>query len=493
MKITSPKSKSSKVPVTEHALDLCRKALEFRDKGNHDAAQRAMRPLWKHIGARPEIEGLPSPVAAEVLLCAGVITGSVGSKGEVKDAQEKAKNLITESITLFESLGDLKKVAEARAEIAYCYWREGALDDARVMFNEAIQRLTTEGNTRATAILRLAIVEWSASRFSEALKLLTTNAALFKKITSHAIKGAYHNQLALALRHVATTEKRNECFQEAIREYEQADYHLKLAKNVTFRAHVQNNLGFLLFKLSRFKEAHPYLDEARRLTVTMRDKVRTAQVDETRAQVFLAEKKLPEAESAARQAAVVFERAGRQCFLAEALITQGIALARLYKTELAEFTFQKAIEVAHQAGALNIAGIAALTLIEELDQLSPEVVLAAYERASDWLSDSQSLEMLLRLNKAARRVLSSLHGEMDADEALETLLNKPPNLLREVLKYERNLIRQALVRAEGSITRAAVSLGMTYQGLGYVMQTRHSDLVSERKPMRHRSRKDQPE
>lgn len=489
MKIALPKIKALRTPAKEDALDLCRKAFEFRDKGNYEGAQRAIRPYWKGADVRPEVEGFHPSIAAEVLLCAGVITASIGSKGEIGDAQEKAKDLITESITLYESLGDVTKIATARVELAYCYWREGALDDARVMFNEALQRLTTEGNTRARAILRLAIVEWSASRFSDALTLLTVNAFLFKKITNHAIKGAYHNQLALAFRHLATTENRDDYFQKAILEYEEADHHCKLAKNVAFRAHVKNNVGFLLFKLSRFKEAHRYLEEARRLTVSVRDKVRTAQIDETRAQVFLAENKLSEAESTARQAVVSFGKAGRQCFLAEALVTQGIALAKLNKVEQAEFTFQKAIEVAHKAGALNIAGIAALTLIEELDGLSSKVMVAAYERARDWLRTSQSIEMLQRLNEAAHQTFLSLHGEMDADEALEILLNKPPDLQREMLKYERNLVRQALLRADGSLTRAATSLGLTYQGLAYVIENRHKDLMKERTPVRRRARK----
>src|SRR5215208_6901261 len=46
------------------------------------------------------------------------------------------------------------------------------------------------------------------------------------------------------------------------------------------------------------------------------------------------------------------EKSGHQCFLAEALTTHGIALARLGKTERAQFTIQRAIEVAHQAGSL---------------------------------------------------------------------------------------------------------------------------------------------
>lgn len=56
-------------------------------------------------------------------------------------------------------------------------------------------------------------------------------------------------------------------------------------------------------------------------------------------------------------------------FLAEALVTHGIALARLTKTMRARLALQEAVEVAQRAGALNQAGIAALTLIEEIEQL----------------------------------------------------------------------------------------------------------------------------
>lgn len=94
-----------------------------------------------------------------------------------------------------------------------------------------------------------------------------------------------------------------------------------------FRADVKNNVGFLLYKLARHKEAHRYLNEARRLTVSFRDKARTAQIDETLAQVLIAQGKLKDSETIARKAATALKSAGHQFMAAEALITQGIALA----------------------------------------------------------------------------------------------------------------------------------------------------------------------
>jgi tetratricopeptide (TPR) repeat protein len=490
VKITSPKITTSRHSPNDTALLCCQVALELKDKGDYEGAQRAMRPVWPRKAEAPDVKSLHASVAAEVLLCAGILTRWIGGKNQIKAAQESAKNLISESITFFESQSDTKRVAAARSELAYCYWREGALNEAKILFDEALTKLTMEGNTRAKAILGLAIVEWSASHHYEALQILVDNAQLFKKITNEAIKGAYHSQIAIVLRHLAIADKKEIYLQRAIEEYEQSDRHFKLARNISFRADVKNNVGLILLNLARFKEADRYLQEARRLAISVRDRARAAQIDESRAQVLIAQKKLSEADSLASNSVQSLERSGHQCLLADALTTHGIALARLKKLERAQFTFQRAIEVAHQVGASNKAGLAALTMIEELHDLSPEILRTAYDRASEWLAKSQSQDISQRLNAVARKVLMSVGGEVKAEAATEVLLNKPCDLQREVLKYEGSLIKQALSKVNGSVTRAAEMLNLSYQGLAYIIGTRHKDLLKERSPIRRRSRRD---
>jgi tetratricopeptide (TPR) repeat protein len=487
--MTSPKLHTSHLSANEEALLRCQTALDLKDREDYEGAQAVMRPLWKGFGEAPETVGLYSSVTAEVLLCVGILTGWIGNRNEIKVAQEQAKNLITQSIALYESIGDVKKMAAARAELAYCYWREGALDEARIMFNEALRRLTTGGNTRARALLRLAIVEWSASRYSESLRILEENAALFKKIPNHTLRGTYHNQLALVLRNLATEGKNSDFIQRAIREYEEADKEFKLAHNIVFRAHVKNNVGFLLYKLSRFKEAYQWLEQARRLTLSVRDKVRTAQINETLAQVLIAQKKHKEAESVARGAVRAFEKSGHQCLLAEALITHGIALARLGKREQAQFTFQRAVEVAREVGALNRAGVAALSLIEELDDLSRDTLHSAFQGAAEWLVNAEGKDLLVRFCAAAKKVLSAMGAELTVENATDHLLNRQFDLHQEVLKFEETFIRHVLAKVNGRLTRAAALMGMSYQGLAYVIQSRHPELLNERSPVRRRSRK----
>jgi len=491
VRLASPKISISHLSANEEALLRCRTALEQYDREDHRGAQATMHRLWEGVGERPRTAGLHASVAAEVLLCVGVLTGWIGSKNQISDAQETAKNLISEAINYFNLISDRKKVAAARVELAYCYWRNGEFNEARIMLCEALKELTTEGDTKAKAILKLTTIEWTSGRYFEALTLLENNASLFQKVPNHTTQGAYHSQIAIVLRNLATPENRSEYFQRAINEYKEAARHFKLARNPIYRADVKNNLGVLLYKLSRFTEAHKYLDEARLLTVSFKDKARTAQIDETRAQVLLAQGRLKEAEALARKAATALAKSGHQCLVADALMTQAIAFARSHQTDRAHLVFQKAITVALQVDAYSKAGLATLSLIEEISNLSPAILQAAYERAREWLADSQSQEILSRLNAAAGKFVSSVRSDLSADDATEILLNKGFDFQQKLLETERQMITKALAQTNGRVTHAARLLGLSYQGLAYMIDSRHKDLLKARSPKRPRKRKTQ--
>jgi tetratricopeptide (TPR) repeat protein len=491
MKIAWLKLDTSHLSPNDAALERCRFALDLRDQSNYKGVRQVMLPLWKHVGDDPEVKGLDPLVAAEVFLCVGILTSWIGSQEGIEKSQETAKDLIGKAIMIFESLGDSLKVAESRAEIAYCYFREGGLDEARIMLNEALQRLSPQGNTKARALLKLAIVEWTAARYSVAHEILANNAPLFTRITNHITLGTYHNELAIVLTNLAEWEplNREKHLQEAIKEFKSAGNHFRLGKNKVFDACVKNNLGLILLSLDRFKDAHKNLDEARRLSVSTRNKVQTAVIDESRAQVFIAERKYKPAEGVARHAVRVLDKCGHQAHLADALNTHGIALARLGKSEQALFTLQRAYETAQQAGALNKAGMAALTIIEELDDAPTETLSFAFDRASEWVPSPQSEELWPRLNAAARKVFVRLHGELGAEVDTKALTFKPFKLHEEMHRLEEMLIRNTLSEVNGRITPAAKHMGMSYQGLAYIIQNRHPKLLKERTPVRTRTRK----
>ena len=486
--MASPKLESAHLIANDEALRRCRTALEQKDRGDYAGALETMRSLWKGVGERPKTAGLDPSVEAEVWLCVGILTSWIGSRNQVRDAQELAKNLITQSMGYFESKGDVTKVAVAESEIAYCYYREGTLNEARSWLRDAVNKLTFEGAARARALLKLTTVECSASRFHEALELLNDNEALFRRITNHTIKGGYHTEFAIILRNLARTENSPEYFRRAISEYKKAESQFRLAHNPIFRADVINNVGFLLFKLSQYKEAHKHLAEARRLTVKFKDKTHTAQIDESRAQVLIAEGRLTEAERIARRAVSALRKGGHFCMMAEALITQGVALARLGRTDHARFTFRQAIEAALDVNALNVAGLAALTLLEEIQELPAETLQASYCQAREWLANVQSPDIKLRLADVAGRVVASIRTALSTDEATEILLNEPGGLRAQLEKHEGVVIKRALAEANGRVTHAATLLDIRYQSLAYIIERRHPDLLKKRTPIRRRQR-----
>ncbi|HEX8632973.1 MAG TPA: response regulator [Pyrinomonadaceae bacterium] len=452
--------------------------------GNYEAAREAMGEFWQGIGMRPELDKLETRTVGEVLLRVGALTGWLGSSEQSEGAQEKAKGLIYESIRIFEALPEEEKVAEAQIELAVCYWREGAFDEARIMLLHALSHLhNTDSEVKAVALLRSAIVEVSAKRFNDALRIHIEAIPLFKNVHD-ALKGKFHHSFADVLNHLSATEGREEYVDRALIEYEAASYHYQQAGHARYQACVENNLGFLFGTIDRFAEAHEHLDRAQALLTSLKDRVHLAQVDETRAKVLLEQRKDAEAEKLARMAARALEEGGQRSLYAEALTTHGIALARLGKPRTAQEVLEKAVQVAEEAGDLESAGQAALTLIEEVgSHLSELEAGEIYVRAAKLLEKSQNMATLKRLCECARRVLFLTHAAAAPPDW------KGFSFREAVRRYESQLIERALKDADGMVSRAAQMLGFKHHhSLVSLLKNRHKHLLHVRTPIVPRKR-----
>jgi tetratricopeptide (TPR) repeat protein len=312
----------------ERALLRCQLAKRLEETGRYEAAREALGELWSCVGERPELGDLRLEIAATVLLRVGVLTGWLGSAHQIEGSQEVAKNLISESLEKFKQTGERKGAAEAQAELGYCYWREGAFDEARVLMKDALALLSDDDEElKAVILLRLALVEKVAYKTVDALQLLTEAAPLFSASDNNTLKGRFHNEYAQVLRKLGEAESRGQYIDRALIEYAAASYHFEQGGHTRYQACVENNLGFLFSNIGKYEEAHTHLDRAQALLTSLRDEVHLAQTDETRARVYLAEGKVVEAERVARAAVGVLERGGEQALLAEALTPQGVALA----------------------------------------------------------------------------------------------------------------------------------------------------------------------
>ena len=411
----------------------CQLAREFENKGEYEEAREILSGLWPHMSQRPRVKGLEPDIAAEVLLRAGVLTGWIGSE-QITDAQEQAKDFISESLRIFESRKYKKKIAEAQTELALCYMRIGEYENASDFLKLALRELAIDNELKAKAVLRSGIVKRHARLHKEALTYLTRNGPLFHKINSQLLKGCYHQTLGDVLMEVCESERPGDYLDRAFLEYAAASYHFEQAEHRRYLANVENNLGFLYLEINCCKEAHEHLNRARRILTTLKDRIALAEVDETRARVFLKEKRNEEAERAARSSVRTLETRDRPSLLAEALKRHGMALARLGHYSAALHSFRRAVDLSQDS--FNRAADVALTSFQEL-------------------------------------------GERLAVKEAVTASGRP--LDEEVFLLEHALIKDALDGAEGRVTFAARTLGMSYQRLTHKLQTKHKDLLSHKR------------
>ncbi len=461
----------------------CRVAADLIHTGRYEAAREALGELWRGVGERPDVKKLPPATAAEVLLQCGTLTGWLGSVRSVEGAQEKAKDLLTEALRKFQSQGQREKVSEVHYELGMCYWRLGAFDEARVVLDDALKASGEEDTElRAKILIRRTLVEISENRYLEALNILKEAEPIFES-ANDAIKGRWHGQKGLVLRRLATAEGRAEYFDKAIIEYTAAIYHYEQAGHERYRALNLNNLAFLLYKLGRYRDAHEHLDRAQLIFTRLKDAGNSAQVDETRARVFLAEGKYREANRVLAGVIQTLEKSGESALLADALTVQGIVWVRLGSVESSIDIINHAMRMAQDSGALTQAGLAALTLIEEhgaAGQLPESELVKVYRRADELLKGTQDAEDIARLRACARTVIEKLSGAQLSDKDFYL-----PDVVRA---YEAKFIREALEAEQGSITRAAKRLGVQHQSLINILKTRHKELLSLRTPAKPRRR-----
>ncbi|HEY6120054.1 MAG TPA: tetratricopeptide repeat protein, partial [Pyrinomonadaceae bacterium] len=243
-----------------------------------------------------------------------------------------------------------------------------------------------------------------------------------------------------------------------------------------------------------------HLNNARSLFVKLKDKGMVAHVDETWTRSLLGEGRYEEANKTIARAIRIFEEGDESSALAEALTTQGTVLARLGKCDDALSVFDRALTVAENAGDRHSKGLSTLTLIEELSSSVPGKTLRQYyQQAEASLAGVQNPGIRARLGDCARRILkaeseSQNQPNVESDLPAFHVHGRKQHvefscaLEDEVLRYEGDLIKRALESSGGSVTRAARLLGITHQGLAFILNGRQKSLLGARKPVKPRRR-----
>ena len=467
---------AQELSADKRAVLRCLLARQYEQAGDYEAASQAMAELWQGVGALPNLEGLDDETKALVVLRVGALTGWIGSESQIEGSQEVAKDLISESVRMFEELDKRTQVGQARSDLAVCYWRAGAYDEARVMLQEALVEFDVRDvEQRAIALTWKAEVERASHRLNEALRIYNQSAPLFDEISNHFLTAHFHHGLANTLNQLSSIERRKDYVDLALIEYAAASIHFEHAGHERYQACVENNLGFLFSTIGKYEDAHEHLDRAQMLMTRLKDNVHLGQIDETRARVLLAEGRIVEAERAARSAVARLEKGDALSLLAEALITHGVALSQLRRSDQARAVFERAISVSQECGDFESAGLAALTLVEKLGyELSAEDVHTTLDQAKRLVS-SENIETIRRLARAAFQALSLSPNWKDF--SLRAFLRR----------LEAHAIKEALRESKGKVSEAARLLGFKHhQSLISLLNTRHKELLPARSKIKKR-------
>lgn len=349
------------------------------------------------------------------------------------------------------------------------------MDEARLWFQTALTKAEDPIN-RLRILVNSTTVEVSTNHLNDALTMLDRAAAILDNVSDDASLGRYYMQRGIVMRRMGGVEN----LDRALLDHTAARVHFEKANHRRYFARAQNNIGVIMLELGRYDEALETLADARRTFAGLGDVGTAAQVDETRARVYVAQQRYAEAEKIARASVSVLERGGEQSLLVESLQTLGVTQARQQKSQAAIETLRRAVEVAETAGDPASSGRALLTLIEELHAYLPaDEISRAYSEADRKLGEDVGRETLTRLRACARLIGSE-------PSALAQPARTEATFDQQVRQFESTLIRRALEEANGSVTRAARTLGLTHQGLCYIINHRHKSLLSARAPIRVR-------
>ena len=403
---------------TEHVLACCTIAREKLEIGDYEGGCAVLRPWWQ-FGVWPNQRGLDEPIAGELLLVTGALTDSIARAKRIPGGQRLAETLLSGAIAFFEHLGAYTKSVEAYIELGCCYYHQGFFELAHATLRTCVSRLTDEDtDLRAVALIRLAIVERHAGRIQEALSLLDQVVTL-ETAASPCVRGRFQAEMANTLKELGIAQCKDEYFSRALNHYEQAALQFDQIGNLRYAAAVENNRGYLLLSLDRFKEAQTYLERARVLFLELGDSIGCAQVDETLAQLYLRAEKYPLAANAIKLAVETLEGSGEDVLLAEALATQGLVLCRLGQRHEAKPIIERARRVAERCGDREGAGRALLILIEEMcDQLPDDERREIGAQANQLLANSQQQATRERLHKCLD-MIAEAHSRHEAQREQE--------------------------------------------------------------------------
>src|SRR5688572_17122136 len=190
------------------AKALTKRLLYLEKCGRYEEALAEVRHIWEDTTVLPNTDDFDPQTAAEIILRCGSLIGFLGHIKQIPNAQEKSKNLLTETYNRFLDIYNVEKIAECANYLALAYWRAGALVEAETWIEEALSyNLPNSNRTRLYSHIIKSMTLLLSKKYEEVCLNLVELSDDFINFADNFLKGSFYNNYGLALKNLGNIDK----------------------------------------------------------------------------------------------------------------------------------------------------------------------------------------------------------------------------------------------------------------------------------------------
>ncbi len=419
--------------TTNELLHLIEEARNIELCRDLDSLREILLTVW-NIEETPRFDNYEEPIKAELLRLCGVFLSFYGFARSLKDYQIRGKNLLMNAAEIFEENKISDKAAEAKINLAFCYWNLGEVNEMEAILNMVesdFSKNLLHPIYLRVRLNRLLIHLWKQD-IKSGLEVIDDIALSMQFCTDLRLLAMFHNQAGIFYRISKNYNKAVFHLNEAVRFADEA-------KNKLFAAFNFNNLALVYKDIKDFQSALKYITDSIEQAEKLNNKGFLPHALDTKALIFLDWNKPKNALDTIKKSIESFKKGEDYRGLTDAIWTKVRCLLRLGRKEdaLADFVELENI-AAEQIGEIAVKKfrkhlsdelyvLRNLPLAEEVNEFRKERVSAALIEAKGVIG------------KAAQILRLKNH------QALSDILNKQFPELMDELGFQRRAKRRSKI------------------------------------------------
>lgn len=359
-------------------------ALQKELIGDYENAYLALHPLWPDVSAQPQTDFLPENIEAEVFLRCGSVAGYLGNARRMPDLQEHARDLLTKARMCFSGFDEGERIAECENALAQSYWRTGAYDEAQIWLSEALSHdLENASSVRTFTHVLIGMVFLSMGKPNETYQHYQTNFPIISQCQSDFIKGCFFTNFGLALKNLNQIIEAQENLKQALTCFVRC-------QNKLYAGLACNNLARLFQVTGDFRQAHVYASKAIDIYTLVGDETRSAGSLDTKAQIYLDERKFSQALVTIDKSIASLEKSNAYGVQVESMLTKAKILVCWKKLPEA----LSVISEARQLAFVQVNTETAQTIVNEFSQFLENFLKARQPLRRIFVEKAENEELL---------------------------------------------------------------------------------------------------